>query len=84
MLPAYEPAMATMDAALAAAERPVVAAAPHPVIQAIDLEGVRFTYPHAEQPAVDGVTLHPPAHTTTAGGGPGGVATPPPSGPSGM
>jgi ATP-binding cassette subfamily C protein len=73
MLPAYEQAMATLDEAHAAAERPVVPSERHPISEAIDLDHIRFAYPQAARPAIDDVTLRLPAHTTTALVGPSGA-----------
>jgi ATP-binding cassette subfamily C protein len=73
MLPAYEQAMVALHEATAAAERPVRPAPPHPIADAIELDGVRFTYPGASRPAVDGVHLRLDAQTTTALVGPSGA-----------
>ena len=73
MLPAYEHAMSVMDDALAAAERPVVPAPPHPIVTGIELDEVRFTYPDGARPAVAGVSLHLPSRATTALVGPSGA-----------
>jgi ATP-binding cassette subfamily C protein len=73
MLPAYESAMTTLDEATAAAERPVLAVPPHPITDVIELDDVWFTYPLSERPAVTGVSLRLPAHTTLALVGPSGA-----------
>jgi len=73
MQPAYASAMAMLDEAMAAAERPVGHGPPCPVEEAIELCDLAFTYPAAGHPAIDGVSLRIPAHSTTALVGPSGA-----------
>jgi ATP-binding cassette subfamily C protein len=73
MQPAYLSAMAMLDEAEAAAERPVRPGPKCPLTDAVELRDIVFTYAAAGRPAVDGVSLRIPARATTALVGPSGA-----------